>query len=1722
MSLKELIRNRGSIKQKLIFLEKFVETIKTSAPDSKPSLTDIEIRFKNHEGLLSEFDKIQSTIESKCNEEHLEEHYLEREEFQERYYVSQRFLSDYLKNAFDSVNQSQPQSNLVTNFDPLQNMLLPKIKLPTFSGEFQHWTPFKTSFMATILNNVYLNDNQRFQFLKVSLQGYALRLIEGLENVVNPFEKAWQLLCDRFDKKHFILDCHLKALLSLQSLQRENYSSFRALLDEVSKHLTALDGLGVSKEELFDSFLIHVISSKLDKNTLRVWKERKHNTELPSINEFMDFLKDKSDILQSLDASDQKGNTTSHKFHQYSNKPTCQVNVAVNRTIKCNYCKKDHTIYKCSEFLALSVDERIKKVQSLNLCLNCLLTGHDASKCRLNTCSVCKHKHNTLLHKYVKTNADSNVETQPSASSLENSTRVQNFSIQSQEPIDASKSNHVLLSTIACKTKDAQGNLHDCRALLDCGAQTNLITEKLCKKLNIPLESTNISLLGFNQAKSHLNRKCLVRLFSNYNNYQCDISCLVVPVITCSIPPHHFDVSQLGIPSNIPLSDPTFECPRDVDLLLGASIFWELLLTGKIQLGKNLPSLYNTQFGWIVTGNIPIQNNISVCNLTTVHIPEDDQLKKFWELEELKNTPLKSADDLECEALFEKDTSRSENGQFVVKFPLKYSPQLLGDSQETAIKRFISLEKKFGNETFKILYSDFIHEYKALGHMTLVSTDSEETSYFLPHHGVLKESSITTKLRTVFDGSCKTSTGWSLNDLQYIGPKVQNDIYDILLRFRTYLFVVSADVSKMYRQIIMHPDHRHLQKIIWRDNPEQEFSIYQLNTVTYGTRAAPYLAIKCVQQLAHEHKHQFPDACQTILRDMYVDDLLSGSNDLDELKRRCKDIYAILESANFILRKWNSNNRDVISSFSNSTIENSVLNIGDQTSCSTLGIQWVNTSDVLKYKIKDLSSENNITKRYILSIIAQIYDPLGLLSPAIILIKILIQELWSLHIPWDSSIPADLKGRWIQFQHELLTLNSLNIPRNVIPKNFTIVDVHCFCDASNKAYASCVYVRSVDSDGNYQVHLLCSKTKVAPLKLLTIPKLELSACLLGAQLMQSVSQALQLQVPVIFWSDSQVALWWIQTEPSLLQVFVGNRVAKIQSLTSRESWKYVNTKNNPADIASRGVMPSNLLNNDLWFIGPHFLYLPSSEWPSTQIGTPTTDLPELRKNIKALNVISINNNDLFLKFSSIIKLRRIIALCQRFVYNLRNKTNKKLGPIVSIELDDANKTLVKLAQQESFPVELAMLQKEGFIKPNNKLSSLSLFLDDNNIMRVGGRLKNTYLPFNFKHPILLSSKHPLTILIFQHKHAQLLHSGPQLLLSSIRQFYWPVGGTALAKKVVRQCKVCFKARPTFYQCPMSSLPDARIKPKLPFDVTGLDFAGPFMILNKKGRGAQLHKCYLAIFVCFCTKAIHIEIVTDLTTENFMAAFRRFISRRGIPSEVYTDNGSTFVGAHNQLKELGHFLHKKQDSIVDSVSELNIKWHFIPPYTPNHGGLWEAAVKSTKFHLKRVLINNNVTYEEFSTLVVQIEGILNSRPLVALSNDPNDLSSITPAHFLIGRPITALPDNDLNPIPMYRLTRLRHVQKLYQQVWHQFSTRYLSQLHHQYKWKDGPVKATVDSLVLMKHDHMPPIKWPIGRIIKLHYGTDGVPRTADVKTSKGITARSIRHLCPLPLQDDLDN
>lgn len=414
----------------------------------------------------------------------------------------------------------------------------------------------------------------------------------------------------------------------------------------------------------------------------------------------------------------------------------------------------------------------------------------------------------------------------------------------------------------------------------------------------------------------------------------------------------------------------------------------------------------------------------------------------------------------------------------------------------------------------------------------------------------------------------------------------------------------------------------------------------------------------------------------------------------------------------------------------------------------------------------------------------------------------------------------------------------------------------------------------------------------------------------------------------------------------------------------------------------------------------------------------------------------------------------------------------------------------------------------------SKISSLNPFLDKEELIRVGGRLHASSFGFEKKHPIVLDSRHHFTKLLFEYEHNRLLHAGPQLLLSSVREQFWPISGRNLARATVRKCLRCFRFNPKIIQPIMGNLPADRVKPASPFSTTGVDYAGPFLSKDKQGRGSKLQKCYVGLFICFATKAVHLELISSLSTDSFLQALRRFVSRRGKPFQIFSDNGTNFVGAK---RELTHFLKSNGADLTSKCAADQIHWEFIPPYSPHIGGLWEAGVKSFKHHLKRVLDNKHLLFEEFVTILTQIEAILNSRPLCPMSSDPNDLNPLTPAHFLIGRPLVAVPDADLQDIQTNRLTRFELLQQVYQHFWKRWSTEYISELQQRYKWKQNQGELLEGSMVLIKDGNSHPTNWKLGRITKLHRGADGIARVASINTSSGEVQRSYTRICPLPIE-----
>lgn len=320
-----------------------------------------------------------------------------------------------------------------------------------------------------------------------------------------------------------------------------------------------------------------------------------------------------------------------------------------------------------------------------------------------------------------------------------------------------------------------------------------------------------------------------------------------------------------------------------------------------------------------------------------------------------------------------------------------------------------------------------------------------------------------------------------------------------------------------------------------------------------------------------------------------------------------------------------------------------------------------------------------------------------------------------------------------------------------------------------------------------------------------------------------------------------------------------------------------------------------------------------------------------------------------------------------------------------------------LAQSSSFETEIDTLKSDTLLTKTS-LIQLSPFLDEDGILRVGGQLTNLMSAYDKVNPILMSSNHWFTILLFEYEHIRLLHAGPQLLLYLIRQKFWPLGGRNLARKTVHTCIKCFRSKPKVQFLTMGALSKERINPSPPFFISRVEYAGPILIKNRKGRGCKLIKVYICVFVCFSTKAVHLELVGDLTIESFLLTLRRFINRRGTPKHIYSDNGKTFVGCKLELAELEKFLQHNSTELKTQAQTHNVDWHFIPAYSPHFGGLWEAGVKLVKHHLKRVAGNTLLTYKSCYTLLVQIKAVLNSRPLTPLSTDPADLTPHTPATF----------------------------------------------------------------------------------------------------------------------------
>lgn len=1164
------------------------------------------------------------------------------------------------------------------------------------------------------------------------------------------------------------------------------------------------------------------------------------------------------------------------------------------------------------------------------------------------------------------------------------------------------------------------------------------------------------------------------------------------------------------------LADENYNKKGKIHALLGAGIWIKIIEPEIVKSEDQLAVAHNSKLGYIILES-RMKLNKSIPYIGTVTKKKESNIRlmqliqKLWEIEELPFIPKRTKEEEKCESIFANYHSRDRFGRYIVRMPFNDKIKKLGKSRKLALKQFFGMETRMRkNPDFAEKYKAFMREYEALGHMEKIY-EREEEGYYTPHHGVISA----TKFRVVFNASAATTTGVSLNDTQLVGEKLQRDLFITLINFRKFKYGITADIEKMYRQILIHPDDRKYQKILWRFEEKEPVHTYRLKTVTYGQACAPHSAIRALVQCANDHEKEYPTGASIVKQCFYVDDLLTGADDLPEVNHIKKEVTSLLLKGGFPITKWKTNG---------DAFEN--IELKDQEGESVLGLFWNLKTDKFFFKMKGDKTKVSLiwTKRKILSKIGQMYDPTGFLGPIIMRGKIIIQDLWRDKLDWDQEISNPIKEKWQEFNGDLQNIGVITINRWLGMKQTNKVQLHGFCDASEKGYGAVLYART-KREGLYQIELITSKSRVAPLKATTIPRLELCAANLLVNMIEIIMPIFtDSKVEFFCWSDSQITLQWMQKPSIDLKTYVANRISNIQSKNEKYhiTWGWVSGADNPADLISRGTTIVELRNEDKWWHGPKWLGSSRQAWPSEQYSEPNIiNHPDLQKEIKAIHLVTqptdelmrgkwykfdLNRQDVFPLIESYgtwKRLSRVLATVHRAIFNFKNPKSRRHGSLLPGELAAARRYAITTDQRKTFPHEMELAKSN----PTTILGKLVVCWDKrDDCLRINCRVWSENLTRDEQLPIVLDKNGQLSPLLVRDAHGKTQHGGNQLVLQYLRSRYWIIGARKLIRGIINKCPICFKLRMQRSEQLMATLPTFRTTPKRAFSNVGIDYSGPVTVKSALGKFPKLTKAWIAVFVCLVTRAIHLELVSDSTTQAFIAAFKRMVARRGIISQVISDNGTNFVGANNYLRSI---MEQIQFQAAEVEEEFNIKWTFTTPGAPHHGGIYEAAVKSVKHHLIRVIGETHLTFEEYSTVLCQAEACVNSRPICALNDDPTSLNALTPGHFLIGEALVRIPDEeDYREIATNRLDRWNHLQKMVQHFWDRWQSEYVGTLINRSKWLTQHRNFRVGDLVVVKEENLPPLKWKLGRIQEVVTSEDGLVRSVFVKTNTGVYKRPI--------------
>ncbi|XP_076385089.1 uncharacterized protein LOC143263989 [Megachile rotundata] len=1345
-----------------------------------------------------------------------------------------------------------------------------------------------------------------------------------------------------------------------------------------------------------------------------------------------------------------------------------RVEANATETRKCAFCKKDnHPSPKCLFFAREPVSKRWDLVKKYNLCFGCLRPGHSRNDCKSEMCKVCKRQHHILLHKYVDANSAEN--------------EAQCGAISGGETVRAGGPKRTI----------------DTFALLDEGSTVTLIDDRLARDLGVKGSRIDVSIKGIGEGEIRL---------ENSKKVDFDVEGIfgthrIRGAIT---------VKNLKFPTQSISRDiiaRIHDAAKDVEIrpyhgarveLLIGQDNWDLIVTRELReiIGTDL-AVSRSRLGWTVHGSAKCSSravykiDVSEYQCTGEALTSlDDLVKGYFALEYTgikDSVACKGEQDRALRILEETSSRKGKIWETGLLWKDDHAPSTNGLS--TARKRLELLERRLDRDPeYARLYYQEMQRFLDQGYAQRVEKTLERTrTWYLPHFGV-RNVNKPNKVRLVFDAAAKTG-GISLNDQLMSGPDLLKSLPGILIRFRQYAFAVKADISDMFLRVQIRESDRGAQRFLWRGKDRnREPDIYEMSTLIFGAKSSPCSAIYVKDKNAKDCNEAHPEAVRSIINDSYMDDFLSSRRTVREAAELVRDVIAINARANFAMHGWASNKAEALrnSVDHGQRLEQGDMRLGDRGGERVLGLFWDTQTDELKFNVElknipkeILLGERKPTKREFLRVIMSVFDPLGILAPFTLKSKIIMQEIWRSGINWDDPLREEDFVRWRKWVSMIDRVKECRMPRcyGVTESRESEAQLHVFCDASLTAYAAVAYLRFENENESESAHvsLIMAKSRVAPLKPLTIPRLELQAALMGTRLAIFDYRDFVDQIGAADASS-------IRSEP-----FRRNRGKHADDGVAMGSGQ------NPADDATRFENSSEFIS-PRWFEGPEFLRRPESEWPIEKTLTAkekaTIDGLEQRKACVYVAATVKAEFSLPIRLMGwrglLVIARRVHAIVGRW-----KGKNTVIEPLEIVQIGE--QYWYRVIQEEYFGAEIVALRNGRNINKGSKIAGLNPYVDEQGILRANGRVTATGLEGFDNRPIILEGRHPATKLLIAEYHRKFYHASSDAVVNELRQKYHIIGLRRVLRSLISRCIVCRIRRGRPQNPLMSALPVGRVAfRQRPFTHCGVDYFGPLMV--KIGRRRE--KRWGVLFTCLTTRAIHLEIAHSLSASSAIMALQRLAARRGTPQVVYSDNGTNFRGADKELKDATASMDRAK--IEEYALSKRVKWVFNPPDAPHMGGAWERLIRSVKTALNVILREQAPSEEVLSTLFAEAEHSVNSRPLTHVSLDPRDKEALTPNHFLIGSSSgeIQLGRYDLQNVCLRK--QRRTAQSFAEAFWKRWLREYLPTLVPRKKWTEKENPLEVGDIVLIVDLQAPRNSWRKGTVTRVFPGVDKEVRVAEHK------------------------